>query len=222
MSEKSETTMTQINPPFDGSAPCPMCRMDVRSLAAYLHNAFVRWGEPKMFVKLSDLRRSFDPSMVLTVPHPATEALVALVVDIIAALDGMTESGFDIRWTQEVSERIMAMRERFKSVLTDLEPLSDAHFDDERHSAGRNNMLWSQAGGRSVGYGTPYNYNYTVDAVPDGGDIVHTVCGTRLKLHDHFKERLARDPAFYGEVKCPICGMVPFAQFALVSEPSQS
>lgn len=214
--------MTQINPPFDGSAPCPMCQQDLRGFCALLHNTFVRWGEGKMYVKLNDIRRYHATPIELTVPHPATEKAVALQRDLIAALDGMTDDGQQIRWTPQVAERVAALYGRFQEVLVEIEPLSDAHFDDDRHSSGQINILREQRGGRGDLYKTGAGYSdyaYTVEAVAEGGELRHTVCGTNLRLHDHFKERLARDPDFYGRVWCPTCiNNVPIAQFERLSD----
>lgn len=218
----------QINPPFDGSPPCPMCQEEVRGLAALFHNTFVRWGEQKMYVKLNDIREFHStPLAALAVPHPAVEAMVDLHRDLLVALEGLTRgTGRDackLTWTPAVSERVGFLHGRFRQVLIDLEPLSEAHFADDRHSCGRENVLRPRRGGKGDLYDTGHGYteyDYSVDAVEAGtGDLAHVVCGTELRIHDHYKSRLAQDPAFFGKVWCPTCRIdAPIAQFATAQD----
>lgn len=211
--------MSQINPPYDGSAPCPACQQDVRNVSALLHNTFTRWPEGKAFVRLNELRHTPIPSE-LTVPHPVAQELMDVARALVAACDGMTEEGLTIRWTPDVTERVAALADRAKAALDAFAPLANAHFHDARHCSGERNMLRPSRGSHWAGFVAPdyqaAQYDYTVDVVPDGGDIVHTVCGTHLRLHEHFLQDLRRDPAFFGKVRCPTCRLdAPIAQFAI-------
>lgn len=218
-------TPQQINPPFDGRAPCPMCQEEVRGFAALLHNTFMRWGEQKMWGKLNDIREFHQEPIHLTVPHPATIEMEELRRDLITALGGMTRGtgrgACKITWTQDVCERITFMRERVRQVLIALEPLSDAHFADARHSHNRPNVIRGRRGSKGDLYETgsgSTEYDYSVDVVTSGGDLVHTVCGTHLAVHDHFKQKLESAPGFYEQVWCPTCRLdAPIAQFTLGS-----
>lgn len=209
--------MTQINPPFDGSKPCPACQQELRGMGAYLHNAYNRWGEAKMYVKLNDLLRfSTHPDLVkIEVPHPAAEALLQLVKDISTACEGLVDHGLRITWTPEVTQRLHGMRDRVEEVLRAWTRLVDAHFVDQRHSSSCGMNIIRESRGAVHVLSGGYSYHYTVKLADDGrADLRHTVCGARFQLHEHFKEHLAEDPTFYDKVYCPVCKSdLPFRQF---------
>ena len=177
---------TQINPPFDGSAPCPGCCAEVRGASAYIHNflnrcavAAGRVREGKAMVKLRDLADYTALPIKITVPHPAVEELVAVATLLIAA----------------------AASDAYAAI-------SDAHFSDERHSHGGENILRERRGSGFAGHATKKTdteYNHTVEVVLTGGDLTHQVCGTQLAIHQHFKDNITADLAFYGKVYCPTC-----------------
>ena len=58
-----EESTRRPGPPFDGSAPCAMCPMEVRNLSAVAHNLLSRWdavlqyGSEESWAKL---REKFD------------------------------------------------------------------------------------------------------------------------------------------------------------------
>lgn len=213
----------QINPPYDGSPPCPGCNHEVRSAAAYIHNFLNRWptarypggSTGRAIEKLIDLRESWERPPVLAVPHPDVTELMDVADALVAAAQGITLDGLTMRWTKEVVEAVDVVIPRALAASEKYSRLSDAHFHDKRHSSGEVNILREQRGS------TFYDgaYDHTVEVVPEGGDIQHsTVCGTRLKLHEYFKADLRRDPLFFGKVWCPTCrGNVPFAQFTVIS-----
>lgn len=211
--------MTQINPPFDGGAPCPMCNQEVRGISALVHNFLVRWPTSKAFVKLNDLRRYSRPTG-LAIEHAAVTELLDVADALIAACEGMMESadGLHINWTPEVTLRVGELVPRAEAALSALEPLSDEHWRDARHSHGEPNVLRESQGSHGIRFLRNYSYHYTVEVVPEGADLTHAVCGTGLKLHQHFKDALGRDPTFYGRVWCPKCTIAaPFDQFARAS-----
>lgn len=207
----------QFNPPFDRSAPCPACQHEVRSVSALIHNFLNRCDvaegrvcEGKAMVKLNDLRHTTFPDE-LTVPHPVVEELMAVGRALVDACDGMTEERGTIRWSPEITQRIEALIQRAAAAEDAFRPISDEHFADARHSSGGGvNYLRESRGGKFSGHLTKLSseetwYDYTVEVVADGGDIQHEICGTRLHLHDHFKQNMAKDPEFYGQVWCPTC-----------------
>lgn len=219
--------MQQLNPPYDRSAPCPGCQQDVRNISALIHNFLNRCDVPasriregKAMVKLFDMRRETIPS-VLTVPHAATEELVAVARELVAATEGMTQDGLTIRWTPEITARVEALIQRAASASDAYRLISDAHFADHRHSRGEENILRESHGASFAGHVNPdyaaARYDYTVEPVaPGAGDLVHNVCGANFDLHEHFKDQLALDPTFYGKVWCPLCKInAPWHQFTL-------
>lgn len=217
--------VAQINPPFDDSAPCPMCSEELRGLAAILHNAHNRLDSSCLIGKLDDLLRFHEKMPVVTVPHPAVDELVKFQQELVDILRRGTSypDNIHIRWSPETRPAVMALVPRWRAVMKEIEILSDAHFEDHRHSHGEPNILRSQQGSRGDFWGNGGgSYNHTVEVVEAGtGDIAHTACGTELRLHDHFKSRLAKDPLFYGKVWCPTCSInAPWGQFAsaLVSD----
>lgn len=210
-------TQRQFNPPFDQSAPCPACQHEVRSVSALIHNLLNRCDvasgtirDGKAWVRLWDLRHTAFPE-ALTVPHPAVEELIAVGRALVEATDGMTSDGLTIKGSPEIRSRVEALILRAAAACDAFNPLSVAHFADQRHSggAGTINILHESKGyswnGHVPGANLGGAYDYTVEVVPEGGDITHTVCDTQLKLHDHFKQNIARDPEFYGAVWCPTC-----------------
>jgi hypothetical protein len=220
--------VTQINPPFDGSSPCPMCQSELVGVAAIMHNAHNRIGDASLIEKLDDLLRFHSEPLVLSVPHPATEALAALHQEMIVILRQGTSypEPQRIRWAPETRPAIMRLLPRWREIMGQVELLSEAHFEDDRHCRGTPNILRAEQGGKSDfwGNGNGGSYNHTVEVVEAGtGDIAHTPCGTELKLHEHFKERIRRDLAFYGKVWCPTCVLnAPIAQFAFAQSMAKA
>jgi hypothetical protein len=207
--------MTQINPPFDGSAPCPMCSQEVRGVSALVHNFLVRWPEGKAFVKLNDLRHYGRWDEANVIEHPAVRELLDVVKLLREACDGMTEEGLTVRWTPEIREKVAALVPRAEAAECAVSRLSNEHFKDARHSHGGENLLRESRGATAIRFLPPHEYHYTVEVVPEGADLVHQACGTGLRLHQHFKDDLTRDPTFYAKVFCPTCKVnAPFAQFS--------
>jgi hypothetical protein len=216
----------QINPPFDRSPPCPACQRELAGMSALIHNFLNRCDvhagqirEGKAFVKLWDLRHTTIPDE-LTVPHPASEELVAVARALIEATDGMTCEGLSIKWPPEVRERVEVLIERAAKASDAFAEIFDAHTADERHYSGRGgNIIRERQGSTFAGHWhkksyAETSYHYTVEVVDSGGDLTHTVCGTHLKLHDHFKANLAKDPTFYSHAWCPKCRIdAPIHQF---------
>lgn len=206
-------SLKQINPPYDGSDPCPMCNIEIRGAAAYVHNMLTRWPDPKAFVRLNDLRNSWTRPAELAVPHPHVTELMDLVDALIAAIEGMKEEENKIVWTPEIAAKVGEIVPRATEVSEKIDVLSDAHFDDARHASGKENFLCSQSGWNKI----EGSYDRRVEVVEHGGDIIHTVCGTRFSLHRDFKDRIAKDRKFYGSMRCATCRYnVPFAQFEAV------
>jgi hypothetical protein len=204
-----------INPPYDGSEPCPMCPVEIRNIAALLHNFLVRWPDSRAFEKLDYLRGTEIPSHE-TVSHPDVKEMLDIARDLVAACEGMKFDGQTISWTPEIRKNVAVIVPRVRENAGKIDALSKAHFRDERHSHGRSNILREERASRHLDFGENYDHHHTVDVVPSGGDMTHKVCGTHLKLHEHFKRELEKDPAFYGDVWCPICrNNAPIEQFAL-------
>lgn len=219
----------QINPPFDGSAPCPMCSQEIRGCSAYVHNMLNRWREgtdlpePKFWVKLDDLKLSASGAPGYANPSQPARRLETVQTDhpdVRAHLDAI------IALLQEYAKhprpknhddavKVFASLkphvERLRETKPAVDLLSEAHFDDARHASGNENFLREERGYSPDRGG---DYNYTVEVVTEGADLTHKVCGTGLKLHEFFKTRLAKDPTFYGKVWCPTCTQqLPFGQF---------
>jgi hypothetical protein len=218
----------QINPPFDGSAPCPGCCAEVRGASAYIHNflnrcdvAAGRVREGKAMVKLRDLADYTALPIKVTVPHPAVEDMAEVATLLIAAASKMTVDGLTVRWNPDVLAEVEALIPRAALASDAYSAISDAHFADARHSHGEDNILREKRGYGFSGHAIKNpdtKYDYTVEVVSSHGDIAHGVCCTHLRLHQHFKDRLATDPAFYGKVYCPTCRTnTPWAQWVLHS-----
>lgn len=126
----------QINPPFDGSPPCPMCSQRIRGAAALVHNFLVRWPEPKAFVKLNDLRLYGETPDYRVIENPVVSEFATVTALLRAACEGMTDEGLTVRWTPEIRERVAALIPRAEAAMFALQPLSDEHFRDHRHSHG--------------------------------------------------------------------------------------
>lgn len=211
----------QINPPFDGSIPCPACQRGLPT--GYLHNFLTRC-EPtrirdnKAFVRLVDMRSHGLPRE-LTVPHPASIEVLEVCRALMTAIAGIEVDGMGtIRWTPEIRERVEALIPRAMAAADAFEALQTVCRADRRHSSGEPNVIRESFGSRWAGFLKPdYTaaaYAYTVAVVEDGADITHTACGVGLKLHDHFLSNIRRDPTFYGKAWCPRCKLeAPFAQF---------
>lgn len=216
--------MTQINPPYDGSAPCAACQTEVRSLAAYLHNFLTRCSrdgarieQGKAFVRLVDMREQGLPREI-KVPHPAAQEVVDVCRELMQAIAGIEIDGGEIRWSPEIRQRVEALIPRAMKAADVFSPLSEAHFADDRHSRGEPNILRESGGSKWAGFVSPdyeaARYDYTVEVTTEGADLTHEPCGTGLKLHEHFKDKLANDPTFYGKIWCPKCRLnAPSAQF---------
>jgi hypothetical protein len=203
--------MKQVNPPFDNSAVCPGCDVDVRGVSALMHNMMTRWPEGKAYVRLSDLAKNYT--------RPTPEVSNAAVVELLDVADllvdaakGITEDGVTIRWGAvtirwgaEVTTKIAELVPRIESALREYNVASEAHFHDERHSSGNDNLLRAMQGSVGIRWLPRKDYNYTVEVVTDNGDMVHNACNTEIKLHDHFKEQIVKDRTFYGKVFCPGC-----------------
>lgn len=200
------------SPPFDGK-PCPMCPAEIRGAAALLHNCLVRWPASEAMVKLNDLRRCGNPNPSVS-DNPAVIEMLSVATLLRDAVHDMTDDGQTIRWTPLSIERVSELIPRAEAAMCSLEPLSDEHFRDSRHSRGEENLLRSSKGSSAIRFLPHHDWDYTVDVVSDGADLTHEVCGTGLRLHPHFKGQLARDPTFYGKVWCPACMKnAPFSQF---------
>ncbi|WP_408585897.1 hypothetical protein [Novosphingobium sp.] len=224
-------TQQQFNPPFDRSAPCPACQHEVRSVSALIHNLLNRCDvgsstirDGKAWVRLWDLRHTTFPA-ALTVPHPVADELMAVGRALVEATEDMTSDGLTIKGSAEIRARVEALIPRAAAASDAFNALSVMHFDDQRHCSGSHqNILREWKGyswnGHVPGANLGGEYNYTVEVVSEGGDIAHTACGTHLKLHDHFKQNIARDPEFYGQVWCPSCRQnVPMWQFEISEAP---
>lgn len=221
--------MIQINPPFDGSAPCPMCSQEIRGAYSYIHNMLNRWRageampEPKFWVKLDDLVRCVDGdagyadpskrSPRLTVEmsdHPDVRVHIEAILALISVYQTIGVRPMDHDTARQVSEQIRPMIDRLRETKPSIDVLSDAHFDDARHYGGHENILREQRGYDPV----RGDYHYTVAVVTVAEDLRHRVCGTGLKLHEHFKSRMTKDKKFYGKVWCMTCMQnVPIDQF---------
>jgi len=222
----------QINPPYDGSAPCPMCPILGLSIYAYAHNMMNRWRkdtelpEPKFWQKLDDLNRTAQGEAGFADPRKATAPIEVLRAeaeneDVKKFLDVVIEIVTEYRRhprpeTREqavtVFKAIKAQCERLREVQPAIELLVEAHHDDRRHAGGDDNILREEKGWSESRGG---DYHWTVALTgPGTGDLVHTVCGAEIKLHQHFKDRLARDAKFYARIHCPRClTTLPAAQF---------
>lgn len=207
----------QINPPFDGSAPCPACSTEVRGVSALIHNLLNRCegDRPagKAWVRLRDLKAYHSDIDPAKFENPVAVELMTVAKLLVESCSGMTEEGLTIRWTPDVYKAVTELIPRARKASEEFEVLSETHFADYRHSHGEDNILRESAGyDRRRG-----EYHYTVDCVvADVADLVHIACNTGLKLHQKFKDNIKRDPAFYGKVWCPKCRInAPFGQFKL-------
>jgi len=64
--------MSIKNPPFDGSAPCPMCPIEIRNLRAVAHNLINRYkhGEmSKVHIYMSELKTAVEATQGLVDSH---------------------------------------------------------------------------------------------------------------------------------------------------------
>jgi len=172
--------------------------------------------EAKAMVKLRDL---VELPIVITVSHPAVQELADVATLLIAAANKMTVDGLTIRWTPDVLAEVEGLIPRAAAASDAYAAIADAHFADERHSNGGENILRARGGYGFSGHATKRTdtrYNHTIEVVPGDGDISHSACGTHLRLHEHFTRNLAKDPAFYGKVWCPTCGInTPWAQWSV-------
>lgn len=202
----------QINPPFDGGQPCPMCSQGVRNAAALVHNFLVRWPEPRALHKLCDLA-SDDPAKIET-NHPAIRRLLDAAQRLVDEYRTFQAATAGKGGTREDVDGIGAVVPELRAAAIEAERLSDDHFHDHRHSHGEANILRERQGYSSSLDGTGKHYHDTVEIVDAGGDITHQICGTQLKLGPSFKDELARDPTFYDTAWCPKCrANAPFSQF---------
>lgn len=200
-------------PPFDGK-PCPMCEQKVRNISALVHNFLVRWPESKAIAKLHDLVTYHKESIVPNVPNAAVEEMLAGVKELIGTCYDMTVEDGMIKWTTSTIERIGDVVPRLKRAMWELQPITDAHFEDYRHSHNELNILRTKTGIVAIDFLPKQNYNYTVEVTDNGADIIHKECGTGLSVHDHFRTRMEADHEFYGLVWCPTCRVnAPIKQF---------
>jgi urease gamma subunit len=215
---------TQINPPFDGSAPCPGCNSQVREISAVLHNFLTRCdvstkriSQAKAFTRLWDLRSIVIPETVAH-PHPAVDLLLKVAREMQTVIEGMTLEGHHVRWTNKILDDVEAMIPKIAEAVDGYELVSHAHFADARHSQGSTNLLRTERGSRFAGHVAPNTksaaYSYTVELLEDGpGDLTHNVCQSHFALHPHFKAILAEDPLYYEKVYCETCKhAVPWTQ----------
>lgn len=208
--------MQQINPPFDDSAPCPACQSDLRNVSALIHNFLVRWPEGSSYVKLNDLRQCYPAAIALTVDHPTSRQLLNAAVSLVTACDGMIDEGLKIRWTPEITERVASVVPKAEEAERAFDALSEEHFRDMRHSHGEDNILREWKSTRRIRFLPDKDENFTVEVASDDPDIIHVPCGTGLRIHQHYKDELARDPTFYGKVWCSTCKVnAAWAQFEL-------
>lgn len=222
--------LQQINPPFDGSAPCPMCNQSIRGASAYVHNMLNRWREgetlpePKFWQKLDDLKMCASGAPGYANPATATVRLEAVRTshpDVRAHLDAILavvkeyakhDRPLSALTAQPIADALAPLIAKLRETKAPVALLSEAHFDDSRHSAGTPNILREQKGYSPDRGG---NYDWFVRQTDEGaGHLRHQVCGTELALHDYFVDRIKRDRNWFGHVWCPECQMnLPFAQF---------
>lgn len=220
-----------INPPYDGSEPCPVCQIrgEAGYFLAYLHNFLTRCDVKagrieygKAMVKLNDMRRCTIPAE-LPMPHPIIQEVVDVARALVEACEGMTDEGLTIRWTPEVKARVEALIPRAAAAMDAMRPLEEAHNADNRHSRGEPNVMRESRGSSWAGFVNPdyeaARYDYTLTETFGGShDLRHQVCGAALVIHEHFKANLRSDPTFYGKVWCPRCRIeAPSAQFECVA-----
>ena len=127
---------------------------------------------------------------------------------LVDAIQDMRFNGVSVSWTKETIEKVSAIVNRAKIALDSFEVICNKHFEDSRHAYGEENRIRSNKGYRFPGFFKKINdghYDHTVSAVESGGDIVHNVCGTQLKLHDYFLEKMRTDSIFFEKVWCPSC-----------------
>lgn len=192
-----------------------MCSQQLRGAAALVHNFLVQWPEPQAFVKLYHLRIYGELPDHQTLDLPVVREFITVATALKEVSTGIIGEGLTLRWPSKVIEQASALVPHAEAVMFELQPLSDEHFRDMRHSHGEENILRESRGLVNIRFLPRYDYHYTVEAVTEQADLTHRVCSTGLKLHQHFKDELARDPTFYGKVWCPTCGInAPFTQFA--------
>lgn len=216
----------QINPPFDGSVPCPACSTEVRGVSALIHNFLTRVedGRPvgKAYVRLLDLKEYHSDIDPAKFEHPDVVELMTVAKLLTEACAGMTQEGLTIRWTPAVTEAVTALVPRAEKASAAFNVHSESHFADDRHCRGEDNILRESQGSVGIRWLPKYSYHYKVECVDAGAvDLLHAPCGTGLKIDQHFKDNLARDPTFYGKVWCPKCRIsAPFGQFEASTVPS--
>lgn len=216
--------MIQINPPFDGSAPCPMCSQEIRAISATAHNMLNRWRkgtiipEPKFWSKLDDLavRRS-GPALDIPVEqvksdNAEVQAHLDAIRDLVAEYRKHDRPQND-RDATIVAALISSLVDKLRETIGPVNLLGEVHFDDDRHASNRENVLRAQRG-YSLERRGEYDW-WVKPALPNASpDLIHGVCSTRLVIHEHFRERIRRDPTFYGQIWCPTCAQnLPRAQF---------
>jgi hypothetical protein len=198
-----------------------MCDVNVRNVGALMHNMMVRWPEGKSFVKLNDLRKTVIPDSATALDQSLSELLTVAQMLADIANSGMSEDRQSITWTPAVTAAVSAIAERVKAALDGVDKIKEAHFHDSRHSSGEENILRVRAGSRWAGFIAPdykaaaYDYTVKVVSMAQFDTIQHVLCGTHLLLHEHFLADMRRDPAFFGKVWCPVCGVnAPITQFS--------
>lgn len=200
-------------PPYHGKA-CPMCPNDVRCISACIHNFLVRWPGGDAIVKLHDLT-SYQLETVVT-SDPVVQEMLDIAGELIEVAKEIQVDGLTLRWTTEVFDKIAAIEPRAAENQGKIQELSDAHFDDSRHSHDQSNLMCPRRGARHLRFGRNYEYDYTMTpvALDDDPDLIHNPCRTGFRLHEHFLERLKADPAYYSQARCSTCGgNHPFREF---------
>lgn len=208
----------QINPPFDGSAPCPMCSQEIRGIGALVHNFLVRWPEPKALTKLHDLSKFYELENVHSdnaLVEAELRAAEKVVIEFRKFQALLKSRGADYGTFEDIKD-LSALVPELLAASAAAQVLSEAHFHDARHASGQTNILRERRGSGTTLDGKSYSLDRPVTIVPYQGDVFHKVCGTGLEICEEYKADIRKDPTFFGEVWCPTCAMnLPIAQFEI-------
>lgn len=156
-------------------------------------------------VKLYDLVMYYGKTFVYTVPHPLVDEFLVAVKELIALASKMTRDGLTIKWSHEIVMQVGLLVPKLENIMYRLDDLSEAHWHDDRHSHGEENILRSEQMTRRIRFLKDQDHNFKVESVIHGADIIHHACGTGLKIDDYFKDNMKKDISFYGKVWCPTC-----------------
>lgn len=119
-----------MTPPYDGK-PCPMCPSEIRNLSATAHNLAWRIvdfrGDSlcKIVDKLYSLRRAVEDltnAKILNDETPDEIRTLYSVCELVARVTSYPD--------------LFALGATLKDASDAVRPLSDAHFNDSRHSHG--------------------------------------------------------------------------------------